>query len=419
MDISASLSQDIKLQKNTITKFMKRIMQFFFALIGACLLSGCATNCGKWDVSRYATERLGLANFKVSEKPMEIEGADGYIDEVWTLRTDEGDEFHIINDFYFRTEWVENSFRDDFAAVILSKAAGNVELNSLSNVVKTREDGTIDSYLFGQYSSIEELKGLFDDLDTLLSNETILRYKIDIPYRFEHQNPLRYNLFQNRETAHPLQDNSEARERVKNLPNNSNARERVKNLPDNSDVQENIQYLLDDADVRGTVQYDNVSKCYIYDYDKCVSNFILVCSDYRFTDQLNKISKDRIEEAISNSGRQIKICRDGEKYEPYPDLCQNIFGYGISFGTLYEIAYREGLKVSGTPFEFSFISPDGSKYEISYSYLATLPRGGGQTKEEEYGYYYIKDDEKIAMDACFYNHFRVDEVCEMTGLMLK
>ena len=115
---------------------------------------------------------------------------------------------------------------------------------------------------------------------------------------------------------------------------------------------------------------------------------------------------------VSEHKYQIAIIKE-DNTTFYDDLCASQFGYGISFGTLYEILEREGFNVSGNNEHYSFADFNGNIYEISYDFINV----DGKNDESNH-YYYLKNGEPVKMAADFYNHFSANKIEEMCGLKL-
>lgn len=130
-------------------------------------------------------------------------------------------------------------------------------------------------------------------------------------------------------------------------------------------------------------------------------------ADYRLAAE--QFTADELTAAVEQTGRAFSLIRADGTAAVYPDLSLSRFGYGMSFGTLYEVLSREGFEPEGTAESFSFKGVDGAEYEFSYSFN-DLPY------DTTSGYYYLKDGAPVAMDYYFYNHFRSDLLEEMTGM---
>jgi len=131
-------------------------------------------------------------------------------------------------------------------------------------------------------------------------------------------------------------------------------------------------------------------------------------ADYRL--ELDMFTPEEREQAIDYFDRRFVITRADGSEVSYSDLTLSRYGYGMSFGTLYEVLLREDFSPSGTPESFSVVGVDGSFYQFSYSFN-DMPYENGKN-----GYYYIKDGEEIAMQYYFYNHFRSGLFEEISGM---
>ncbi len=178
-------------------------------------------------------------------------------------------------------------------------------------------------------------------------------------------------------------------------------------------IEESVRFFIEYNDPLITAKVSNVSEyadcsSSLDDVEETLLNdFRLYAADYRLA--LDQFTEDEIIEAVSNSKYGFAVIRTDGSEIVYPDLAESRFGYGISFGCLYEILAREGFYPYGTPENFTFMGIDGSYYEFSYDFNDY--DFGGNT-----GYYYFKDGVKIPMSYYFYNHFRTDFLKKISGL---
>ena len=137
-------------------------------------------------------------------------------------------------------------------------------------------------------------------------------------------------------------------------------------------------------------------------------------ADYRLT--ADQFTSEELAEAVEYFGRSFNITRADGSVVSYPDLGLSRFGYGMSFGTLYEVLSREGFEPDGTPDAFSFTGVDGSEYEFSYWFNDQPYEVDWEDQSVVNGYYYLKDGQRVSMDYYFYNHFRNGLFERMTGM---
>lgn len=148
--------------------------------------------------------------------------------------------------------------------------------------------------------------------------------------------------------------------------------------------------------------------------DQLTEEFILYAADFRLA--LDQFTREEIEDAVERSSQKFVLTRADGTQITYPDLALSRFGYGMSFGTLYEVLEREGFEPEGTPDAFSFVGIDGCEYEFSYWFNDYAHPVDHSPSGYCDGYYYLRDGEEIPMDYYFYNHLRTHEVEEITGL---
>jgi len=136
--------------------------------------------------------------------------------------------------------------------------------------------------------------------------------------------------------------------------------------------------------------------------------FVLYAADYRLA--LDQFTYDELVSAVSVSDQRFVVTRADGSQVSYPDLALSCFGYGMSFGSLYEVLAREGFPVAGIPEEFSVIGVSGDVYEFSYSFN-DMPFENGKN-----GYYYIRNGSSIPMSYYFYNHINNKLFEEISGM---
>ena len=124
----------------------------------------------------------------------------------------------------------------------------------------------------------------------------------------------------------------------------------------------------------------------------------------RYEDVLAAFSPEEIKNCVAGSTFAVGVRQADGSYRFYDDLLCNVYFYGASYRTIYELLVRNGYPVSGTAEDFSFRGVDGNTYELSDSF-----------RENDW-YYYKVNNEKTPMDAYFYNHFALRQVREWTGI---
>ena len=139
--------------------------------------------------------------------------------------------------------------------------------------------------------------------------------------------------------------------------------------------------------------------------------FALYAADYRIAE--DQFTREELAAAVSYYDSGFVLYRENGSSVVYPDMSLSRFGYGLSFGGLYEILKREGFAVEGNSQAFQFTGIDGSQYSFSYFYRDEPFLHADEIVDE---YYYLKDGERVPMDYYFYNHIGSGLLQEMTGL---
>lgn len=346
---------------------MKKVI--IIMLVAACsmMLSGCSKKHSKADISNYVKEELGLDNFTVKSSPKQLKDEEGYTDYLWTveLNGDADISFYVIDNYGMTTIGVLNDLTDNYDAVMLEYLFDEYDEFDDIELSEYEFEGMPIFRLTGEFEDREELRSVFDELIDFSEYVEKSDYDIELSVYLEHQNILR------NQSEHEVRD---------------------------GDVYINDEEITE-------ADYEDALKTYMY-----------ACLNYRFEEQLADFTDEEIAQMLKDYEKCISILREDETYEFYDDLCASKYGYGISYGTLYEILVKEGYEVEGDCWEYSFVGVDGDIYEISYDYCDYKYEYNG---EEYKGYYYIKNGEKVPMGAYFHNHFLAREVKEMTGIELK
>ncbi len=178
----------------------------------------------------------------------------------------------------------------------------------------------------------------------------------------------------------------------------------------NNVVKDEEDSVVDDGDEDGFVtSFDHEDRIQVEE------KLLYACIDYRFEENLLEFKEEEIKKFVKKQEDQIGVSHDnGETYTYYDDLLASEYGYGISFATLFEILKREGLKVEGNPWKYSYIDQNGNRYEFSYDFTKENP----DDPDKDIWYYYLKNGEIVWMDYYFYNHLYVTKAEEITGLKL-
>ena len=97
--------------------YSKRILTILaIAALLTVMLGGCVKKYYQEDIKSYARKLTGREHLSVSEGYVEIqEDEEGYLDHLWTITDeDSGVVFHILDDYYWALEAVENQLLDDY-----------------------------------------------------------------------------------------------------------------------------------------------------------------------------------------------------------------------------------------------------------------------------------------------------------------
>lgn len=335
-----------------------KIIPFILLIV---LLSGCTTKYEQKDIYDYVEEAYALEDVKVSKERTEITGEDGYTDYLWEITA--GDiKFHVLDDYYWGMEVLTNHLTDDYEDVMLKEYYDSKILPHFT-LDEKEEQGLYSNQLVGKFHTKEELIQLYEELENFQTYVTQKGY--DIPnsfsYHLQMQTPIRNNM---------------------------------------------LNYIVDDGDSFGRVTEITEDEA-----EEAMTKYVQAYTDYHFNDLYEKFTEEEIIEAVSVSEYRIAIIK-GESTIFYEDLCSR-FGYGISFGALYEILEREGFDISGNNEHYSFVGLNGNIYEISYDFINV-----DGLNDESNHYYYLKNGMPVKMSANFYNHFTANEIEEMCGLQL-
>ncbi len=346
------------------------------------LLGGCVKKYSRSDIKSYAKKISGRDNLTVSEKYQEIqEDEEGYLDHLWTVvDEDSGVTFHVLDDYYWALEAVENKIVDDYNSAVFLFLLGEEKIPRVNSLAlkKTDSSGIIQAELIGSFKDLAGIEKCYQDLQTVRAALAEAGYPdLSIPFTVRYENPIRGV----------------------------------------------IDYEFDEGDTSGELR----------DLDESVlslmrKNYLTCALDYRFEDALKEFSEDEIYDLV-HAGTSVRIYRtsgkseDGAQQSPSvparEDYFEDVIGSpkfaGISFGTLYELLKKEGYGPEGNAWHFSVRVPDGSRLEFSYDFSDLSGFNDAQGKLQK-GYYYIVDDKKVRMSTYYDNHFEASEIERLTGM---
>lgn len=346
-------------------KFFQYPAPFCLLIAGILFLTGCTTNYKREDIEEYVQRQFGLKDFAVSEEYRICADDDGYDDKIWSVKDNHtGMTFHVIDNYYWSTEWMDNRLEDDYDAALLHFISKDLPETPALEIHLNLEHGIYSADISGSFTDENGLKALWKDLLRLqLYFRKIQHPDLSVRYWFQYLHPVR-----------------------------------------NATGQAWTQ-----GDTWGWAEETA-------DYSEMLGRYVRTVLEYRYPGTYEDLPADQLEHALNDYEFRVRILRADGSIECYDDIIANPDYYGISYGSLYEILLREGFAPEGDPGHYSFTGTDGSIYEISYDftdYPYTQTDGTIQ-----YGYYYLKNGEQTPMDFYFYHHFETDEIKDMTGLQL-
>lgn len=337
---------------------IKIIVCLIITTVTLSLLSGCRmTHYNEDEISQWAQEHFDepvSVSRDYTERPSSDEG---YTDRVWTayLKSNPDLEFEIVSHKYYGMESVNHSIETTY------------------------------SYVYGKYWFDKYTQEHSTDFVPFYDDAVFYDYRLSVTFAD------RYELSEVTAQA-----------------------EEIVSFMKKAGVDDCFDFVFEYEDILINAKTSNVYDIAKHDasFDEVentlLTELILYAADYRIG--LEQFTQAEIEDTLRSSDERFVLYRPDGSTKLYPDLAPSRFGYGLSFGCLYEVLSREGFSVSGTPTHYSFTGTDGSVYEFSYDFN-DMPYEDGKA-----GYYYLKDGVKTAMDYYFYTHFRTDFVEEITGI---
>ena len=339
-----------------------RLLLLLLSVLLLCLLSGCRlSHFERSEIVEWTKEEFD-EKVVVSGQYEERTGEDGYVDRVWEawLKSTPDLKFEIVSDCYYGMESVHHSINTTYYNVCGSHVFDLVRAECATGFVPDETQHAFSSYRVKLlYADRAEMEQAIADMETV--DEAMKRYGAEdcIAYTLEYDDPLAE---------------------------------------------------VDDTILSETFRTDSLSGA----MQQLTDEFILYAADFRLA--LDQFTQEEIEDAVEHSDQKFLLTRADGTQISYPDLAVSRFGYGMSFGTLYEVLKREGFEPQGSPEDFSFVGIDGCEYAFSYRFNDYQHSVEHSPTGYRNGYYYLRDGEIIPMDYYFYNHMRTDKIKEMTGL---
>lgn len=360
--------------------FIRRIMTALPLLaLMSVLLCGCVKKHYQADIKSYVAKKTGRDSLVVSEAYQEIhEDEEGYLDHLWTV-TDEGTGmvFHVLDDYYWALEAVNNQLLDDYDSSVFLWLLENRKFPETKNLFlrKTSKSGLVNAEVVCSFSDENSMRAVYEELMSLRKAAEDEGYRdLKVMYTAQYNHPLR-------------------------------------NV---------IEYEDAGGDTTGEIGALDENACSLMR-----KNYLACALDYYFEDILKDFSQDEINEVV-NSPESVRIYKvkgesgaqdnsDSEDRIYYEGVIGNPQYAGISFGTLYELLRQENINVTGNAWHYSFPSPQGDIVEISYDFndLSGYNDKAGKLRK---GYYYIRDGKKVRMKNYYNNHFDAAAIEEITGL---
>lgn len=350
----------MKIMKSIFLSVKSKVV--LISLASVFLLAGCSGNTGRGAVESFVKKDLGLKNFEISSEPEEYAGEDSFKDKIWKVTDlDRGFSFEVIEDTYYSVEARRKRIVSNYDARFVSEYDKSLPEGVKVSYSFESDDEIIIPKLYGSFRNRSELDGLMEDLKTVYSYYKEIEFDSSrICFVFHYDFPL----------------------------------------------VENVTFYQDYPSVGGMLEDCLMAKEDLYD------DLIMTCVDHRYFEGLEGFSESEIDSFLKKNKDVRPLFQEGTELE---GIIASEYGYGVSFGSLYEVLKMNGFDIRGDSRDYSFTGIDGSEYEISYGFNDYPFDNEGH---EDFGYYYLKDGEKIPMDHSFYNHFRFGKVEEMTGLEL-
>ncbi len=356
-----------------IKKFVSKALFMLLASSFALVFSGCntVTKYDRSDIVKLVKEQTNSDNYKVSRKYTAVKGDDGYTDRYWTVTEKKtGFVFHYVDDYSYGGEWSgkTNDLLCDYSSAVLDFVKDEWPEFSIAHIDIEKESyGVCSARLTADFKNKDDINKCYDDVIVMKNFLSGLSYEnVDIPIDFNYDFPLRKNI------SHEIREGD-------------------------FDSMTSEDITIDDI----------------------MKQYVITVLDYRIDDEaIDSFTEEEIKKALKGYYYLAGVYRSGKDnpVEYYDDIVAAQNGE-IRYGTLFEIMKREGLNPEGSAWHYSFTGIDNSKYEISYEFNDY--EFNYSDDEIYYGYYYLKDGEKVPMRNYAIDHFEVSEIEKMTGLQLK
>lgn len=355
---------------------MKKTFKIFLCLFITLTLPGCGKYYDKDYIQNSVSNYLEAENFVLSDEYVMSEDRDGCVDRIWTAAIpDSGVKFHIIDDFYPGDDNPSHIIDTDYSEALLYHNRHLLPQTEYLKIYSYKDSrGIYNGMIIGSFTDLDSLEKCWQELEKINDAlRDINSNRFSITYRISYMYPMRRNTTR-RDTR--------------------------------GDGHGSIGYGFGEIDLE-TIKDKFIKAAVYYKFD--ISG--------QFTDR-------RIEKALENYRAPLGIYRGRQTEEDdfrernieyYPGIIADLYGRGISFGSLYEVLKLEGFDVQGDAARYSFSAPDGSVYEMSYDFCDLA------FQYEDYienGYYYLHDGNPVMVEGYFYPCLTTEQIYEMTGLRL-
>lgn len=363
------------------------------AAVLTVMLGGCVKKYYQADIKSYARKLTGREHLSVSEGYVEIqEDEEGYLDHLWTVTDeDSGVVFHILDDYYWALEAVENQLLDDYDSSVFLWMLDQKKFPATEGLYlkKTSQSGLVDAEILCGYTDGQSLRKLYEELLSLRTTAADEGYgSLKVKYTVQYEHPLSSTV------DYEIQEGTTTGE--------------IGSLDEAAYALMRKNYLACALDYR----FDNALEEFTQEEIDAVVHAPDSVRIYKTQDGSGSAQKDGGDTGDTAENREQK---DDSKRIYYEGVIGNPQYAGISFGTLYELLRMEGRQVTGDPWHYFFTSPEGSLIEISYDFndLSGYNDKDGKLRK---GYYYMRDDRKVRMKNYYDNHFDTSEIEALTGL---
>ena len=341
---------------------MKKLSKIIFIIIIMLLLTGCTTEYNRDDVADFIHKKTGLKHFKVSKGYQEATDEENYPDRLWKVYDNEkGFIFYVMDDYGWGMESPSNYLRTDYYSKLFFHEKDKIK--NVQNIKYTNETeyDVYDNIEFQcEYRNKSELKECYTSLEKM---SNIFDRKLKLLYRVEYS-------FNGRNMTSKPKDEAD-----------------VMNRPLETIDNDSYQYNL-----------------YLY---------YAFGLGYHRENILQEMTKQDLEDVLTNEEtyRVYKINDQEEIIKTY-DNAVGVHAGSVSYSGLYTILKEENYNVIGDHHHFKVVN-ETDTYEFSDNYLDYL------YDNNEKGYYYLKNGERIKNRRFWDDCYDTKEINEMFGLKIK